>query len=291
MEKSICPFLGLKMDPDSVLNFPSHGNCCHHAYPISPVAIDHQSKFCLTPNYLRCPVYISDRNSPLPQELVGKHDDKQPSKNIILIGTIISVLVIVFIVILFLLRNNGTKIPTTGQLTITATYKSAMINNATQIPQGNTTRNSVDSSSLNLTPNENTIKCMPPENWILYVVKPTDSLVRLALIFNITVEDLQKANCMFDRTLIKPGEEIFIPGATPTPTVSLTATPTNTRTYSAPIIPARTNTEKPQDPEPPRPTDPSPPTQPPPTSTQPPTPIPTTPPPPIPTTPPPPPVP
>jgi hypothetical protein len=264
MEKSICPFLGLKEDPDSVLNFPSQGNCCHHANPITPVTTIHQSKFCLTSNYLRCPVYITDKNAPLPPELVGKYEDKQPSKNIILIGAIISILTITIVVILFMLRNNGSKFSTIQQMTITATSKDMATNIDTPIPQGNTTMSSGDSSSLMLTPDNELIICVPPENWILYTVKPTDSLVRLALIFNITVEDLQKANCMMDRTLLKPGEEIYIPGSTPTVTVSTTPTVTITNTYRPPVIPTRTFTVQPTEPPRPRPTNTIPPPPPPP---------------------------
>lgn len=269
MEKSICPFLGLKEDLNSVLNFPSQGNCCHHAFPISSVTIAHQSKCCLTPDYLRCPVFLSEKNTPLPPELVGKYDDKQPSKNIILLGAIISILTITVVVILFMLRNNGTVILTTEQMTTTATSKIMASKIDTPIPQGNTTMSSGDSSSFTLTPDNESIKCFPPENWILYVVKPTDSLVRLALIFNITVEDLQKANCMMDRTLVKPGEEIYIPGSTPTATVSTTPTVTITNTYRPPIIPTRTYTVQPTEPPRPRPTNTMPP-PPPPTNTVPP---------------------
>lgn len=274
MEKSICPFLGLKEDPDSVLNFPSQGNCCHHAYPLSPVAISHQSKFCLTPNYLRCPVFISEKSSPLPPQLIEKYNDKQLSKYIILFGAIISVLIITIIAFLFFLINTGSITSMTKQLTITATSNNLMTNIDTPIPQASVTKALLDSSSFTLTPENESIICVPPENWILYVVKPTDSLVRLALIFNITVEDLQRANCMMDRTLVKPGEEIYIPGATPTVTVSTTPTVTITNTYRPPIIPTRTYTDQPTDVPRPRPTNTMPP-PPPPTDTVPPPPPPT----------------
>ena len=68
MEK-ICPFLGLKDDPDTSLSFPSLWNYCHRSKPIAVVRPEHQRNYCLADEYGNCPVYIQDQEAPLPLEI------------------------------------------------------------------------------------------------------------------------------------------------------------------------------------------------------------------------------
>ena len=87
--------------------------------------------------------------------------------------------------------------------------------------------------------------CPKPEGWVTYTVKPTDSLVRLSMVYGVTLEVLLKANCMTEDTLVKSGERIYVPGMTPTPTFTITPTPTRTRKYIPP-----TSTPPPYNPPP-----------------------------------------
>ncbi len=54
---SHCPFLGIANDPESFFGFPTDGNYCHIPSPAEPVALAHQSRACLTPDFFACPVY------------------------------------------------------------------------------------------------------------------------------------------------------------------------------------------------------------------------------------------
>lgn len=53
--------------------------------------------------------------------------------------------------------------------------------------------------------------CNPPENWVRYTIKEEDTLYSLSVIYNLTVSELQQANCLGDSTQIVVGEEIFVP--------------------------------------------------------------------------------
>lgn len=272
MTNKICPYLGLKNDQKTVMQYPSVGNCCYHATPTAPVKISHQAEYCLNENHIECPVFKTDGTLPMPVEIIGVPPKKEVNKK--LVFGLSSILIMLVIITLILSVNRpadqavGSK---TRQTTTDGAFQATPNDQAvgsTSIP------GSIPLEDTNVL-DQNWIRCTPPVNWMVYVVKPTDSLVRLALIFNISVANLQAANCMGDRTLVKPGEKIYVPGATPTPTASLTATSTPTRTYQAPVIPFWTNTSPPSNPPPSRPkpsNTPLPP--PPPTATEPPPPTP-----------------
>ena len=80
--------------------------------------------------------------------------------------------------------------------------------------------------------------CGPPTNWVPYLVQLNDSLLKISLMFNISVPELQLANCMGDSTTIYVGTYIMVPFL-PTKTF----TPTFTPTYTAETLPPQfTNT-------------------------------------------------
>jgi hypothetical protein len=66
-EKKICPFLGLKEDPSTVIGFPAITNYCNLAEPPYPPDMSYQETFCLTEEYKTCPFLLSERNGPLPE--------------------------------------------------------------------------------------------------------------------------------------------------------------------------------------------------------------------------------
>ena len=67
----ICPYLGFEDDPETALAFPADHNFCYHCKPISPVVFDHQREFCLTPEFVHCPVYQTTNLEALPKNLRG----------------------------------------------------------------------------------------------------------------------------------------------------------------------------------------------------------------------------
>jgi LysM repeat protein len=123
---------------------------------------------------------------------------------------------------------------------------------------------------------EPTQKCGPPAGWVYYTVRQGDTLYRLSRILGVTVGQLQDANCMANQTIIRVGQQIFVPflPAPPTliPPTRTNPPPTAPRTPT-PVPPTATN--PPVNTQPPATTVPAIPTERPPTRT----PRPTTPPP------------
>ena len=86
-------------------------------------------------------------------------------------------------------------------------------------------------------PTRTVVPCGPPSGWILYPVQPGDTLYRLSVMFDVTVEQLQKANCMGTSTLLLVGEWIYVPPwapILPTSTDAPILTPTPTWTVIVP---------------------------------------------------------
>jgi hypothetical protein len=66
-----CPHLGIREDPQTCLAYPAEWNLCHRARPVSTVSLEHQRVLCLSPVYMRCPVFLSERSAPLPRQFRG----------------------------------------------------------------------------------------------------------------------------------------------------------------------------------------------------------------------------
>lgn len=73
------------------------------------------------------------------------------------------------------------------------------------------------------------IPCGRPRYWVTYTVMPGDTLYRLSRSYGITVQQLQQANCMGSKTLIRIGQILFVPPWAPiTPTPTFYIWPTDT---------------------------------------------------------------
>lgn len=57
--------------------------------------------------------------------------------------------------------------------------------------------------------------CGPPAGWVRHVVLPEETLNRLSQVYNVSIADLQKANCLGGSTLLRPGAVIFTPHRQP----------------------------------------------------------------------------
>jgi LysM repeat protein len=82
-------------------------------------------------------------------------------------------------------------------------------------------------------PTVTVIPCGPPAGWVKnYFVQPGDTLFRIALSYNITYPQLQRANCMGSSTIIYTGQRLWVPNIptrTPIPGVTIIPTfPTDT---------------------------------------------------------------
>jgi len=255
MSPQICPFLGLRDDADTANEFASRGNYCYHAQPVAGVQTNHQSEFCLTARHVHCPVFQRSELQPLPEEIAFK-----PGLPPVVRWVAVGVLATAVLVALFAWIGLGdvlakiTQPPSAGE--IDAYQRSPLMEaSLTPTPTGTTDLLFAFTQS----PNATLAACPPPNGWTVYVVKPTDSLLRLSIIYNLKVEDLQAANCMGETTIIRPGDRLNVP-VLPTVTPSPTVTPTRR------VIVLPTATEKPDDddnppPPPPPPTRTTAPTQ------------------------------
>jgi len=79
-------------------------------------------------------------------------------------------------------------------------------------------------------PTVTVIPCGPPAGWVKnYIVQPGDTLFRIALSYNLTYPQLQRANCMGSSTTIYTGQRLWTPNIpTRTPVPGITIVPTNT---------------------------------------------------------------
>ena len=71
------------------------------------------------------------------------------------------------------------------------------------------------------------IPCGPPAGWVRgHIVRPGDTLYRIALSYGITVQQLQRANCMGSSTTIYSGQRLWVPNiVTRTPVPGVTFVP------------------------------------------------------------------
>jgi len=96
-------------------------------------------------------------------------------------------------------------------------------------------------------PTQTPLPCGRPASWIVYIVKPGDTLYHLSQAYGVSVAELQRANCMGNSTLLHVGQVLYVPPwamRTPSPTfpslVTSVPTPTNTPEI---ILPSDTPTE------------------------------------------------
>ena len=67
---SLCPHVGLPLDPETQYGFPSNGNHCHRVSPPASIDFLHQQIYCLHTNHTSCPVFQQTWNGILPDGLV-----------------------------------------------------------------------------------------------------------------------------------------------------------------------------------------------------------------------------
>jgi hypothetical protein len=262
-----CIYLGLQDDPETVLQFVSDGNFCHHASPAATPKPAHQKAFCLTNKHISCPVFLLTEKRPLPADIIF-HDYK-PN----FIGKVVFRGVLLAILLVLVTAAIGRAVGSKGVVSIPSEMLKGTISaTSTQLPLVVSTGSMISptSSILPVTPtatlNSTDPACTTPEGWILYTLLPTDSILRLSLSLGISVTDLQSANCLEDDRVVRPGDQIYIPYLptstptpgiqSPTPTATLQPEPTSSPrplpsyTYT-PMAPTKEPKPKPPSPMPP----------------------------------------
>ncbi|HKZ82548.1 MAG TPA: LysM peptidoglycan-binding domain-containing protein [Anaerolineae bacterium] len=93
--------------------------------------------------------------------------------------------------------------------------------------------------TVTTTPTPTPTPCVPRLDWPIYIVQPGDTLFSIARVTGSTVDELVRANCLFDER-IYAGQALRVPRLPPPPTY--TPTPTPTPTSSATPTSKSTNT-------------------------------------------------
>lgn len=74
----ICPFLGLRKDSQTCVNYPSDWNCCYRCSPLAIPVFSQQKDFCLTPEHQNCVVFKSKSGLRMPSNLL--HQEVKQNK-------------------------------------------------------------------------------------------------------------------------------------------------------------------------------------------------------------------
>jgi hypothetical protein len=96
--KLLCPYLGLKKDPNTSISYPSAWNICHRAKGNSRPIIEYQRSTCLTSHHVDCIIYKSDPNKRMPKNIRQSWGPVRINpKHIIRIFTILLLCLLVFL--------------------------------------------------------------------------------------------------------------------------------------------------------------------------------------------------
>ena len=76
-------------------------------------------------------------------------------------------------------------------------------------------------------PTQTPLPCGRPYGWIVYIIRPGDTLYHLSQAYGVSVASLQTANCMGSSTLLHVGDKLYVP-----PWATRTPSPT----FPAPVI-------------------------------------------------------
>jgi LysM repeat protein len=284
-QAKVCPYLGLNQDPQTSLAFPSASNLCYHAKPLAAPSAEYQRSFCLNGRqHTRCPVFTRSELAPLPPEISGSGAHQSHfgrSIAIALIGLVVLVLLVIGGMWLFNghLGGNGSlssqpaspTSPSGENSLATATFLvteiaitpnvdvSAIPNTVTPVTTPSETQTALPSqtpTSILLTPLtplpvHTLVPCGSPNTWVIYIVRPGDSLYYISQVYGVTVAELQRANCLGTSTTLRTGQTLYVPPWAPivptsTPIVVVmptsTSLPTNTMVF---IPPTDTATQPP----------------------------------------------
>lgn len=224
---------GIKKDPNTVYEFASDGNFCHHASPAAPPTYAQQNEFCLFDKHNSCPIFLLAEKKPLPIDIAYSGKQRLLRENIIYssVGA------------LFLLLAVGlaAAIAILGNLSSVSAIPEGTITIRTRTPTAAVTSRPVQTDSANPgaspvgTHNPAAVGCTPPDGWIVYYVIPGDTVYRLSLIFGIRETELEKANCMENNHILRSGDLIYVPSfiifsstGIPTSTATMQLKPTST---------------------------------------------------------------
>ena len=260
-------YLGLAEDSQTTLSFPSGSNLCYHAKPLASPNLEYQRLVCLKGRrHTLCPVFIRSEIGPLPPDINGSPANTSflgmPIEKRVLLPLLIGFVVLVLGLtgLMWFIstqagRNPGSPIPTstllplaTGTLPITAIpiipnfEPSGTANMDTPVSLSSETITPQFPTMIGITPIPTQTKalCGSPATWVVYIVRPGDSLYRLSLVYGVTVAELQRANCLGTSSILHTGQLLYVPPTAPlapSPTMPYVVIPTSTPTNTQEFIP------------------------------------------------------
>jgi len=256
MKNRICPHLGVQEDPQTAFVYPAEGNTCFKAHPAGRVSLEHQKLYCLRSGHTECPVFARQSAGPLPAAIAAPAAATLPFNWRVVwmaLGVVLFLVGFAFMGgwdrTMAMLGFGPAAVPVTGYQDASPTpFRPAQTYTPTAQPIGGLLL------EFTRSPDPTRAACPQPGGWTVYVVKPTDSLLRLSMVYDLPVEALQQANCMGSQTAIRPGDQLYVP-VLPTVTPSPTLTPTQVIIVQNPL-PVQPTDEP--EPDPPDPTDPPP---------------------------------
>jgi hypothetical protein len=220
LNDQFCPYLGLKFDPKSWVGYPSPINYCHRVKPLAVPKFEHQRNFCLTKNFIECPIVYGGPGQKMPKTIQSQSNQNNKLKKIIRIEVITGFILIAIILSAIFWNqiisgisqisrlapeNSGTSTPSPGMtftqsptLTISPTFTPT----ATQQKSPTPTQTPIPPSE---TPSPPTSTIEPPilaletpmgpdKEFIIHAVIPGESLELYARDYNTTVEAIRAIN-------------------------------------------------------------------------------------------------
>ncbi len=200
-EPQSCPYLGLRDDPHTAIAFPSRENHCHKTRPVSFISKDHQRQFCLSERCVECPVYAVKNAKTLPRGLKPVPGYGLRRFQLALLMVLLALL-IVSISGLFIFQERP----------------DLFVDAKPELPVIPVTGADLAATSLieqfipNTLPDTVAQACaQTPDQWLPYTVKLNDSLYRLSSLYGVTIKEIQDANCLGNRSILKGGDLIYLP--------------------------------------------------------------------------------
>jgi LysM repeat protein len=263
----VCHYLGLLEDSKTTLSFPSNSNLCNHAKPLASPNLEYQRLVCLKGRrHTLCPVFLRSEIGPLPPDIsdgpattlfLGMLIEKRVLLPLLL-GFV--VLVLGLTVLMWLISNQtgrtpGSPIPTSTLLPLaTETIpvaaipiilnvvptRTAVIDILDPVSSGTLTTQFPTLIGITPVPSQTKVLCGSPATWVVYIVRPGDSLYHLSLVSAVTIAELQRANCLGTSSILHTGQLLYVPPTAqlaPSPTIPYIVIPTSALTNTQEFIP------------------------------------------------------
>ena len=194
-----CPYLGFITDDQTAMAYPSVHNYCHHCLPPNVPKISHQREYCLADLYNECPIFLAQKDQPMPLDI--QTESGKPTLSTRNQGVLLAVLVglVVLIVALFGLNVLGRKMvakaftPTANESAITIS-PTVEIATATPTPSATATLAEPTLTSTPVPPHVLETPIGTANQLLVHRLLDGENLTLLAGTYQTTVAAIQAVN-------------------------------------------------------------------------------------------------